>query len=554
MEEQKPAHPSANEAQANISPDKPADNIAEQKQSPASARPVMSVVPPNYQPYIPRSRTPEYMDFKAKAISQKGLFITVLSLLIWTFFVETIFLGSDGISVPIFAVLFYSVLYYYFRENDKPLNKAAMFLTIPVFLLAFSFFLHYNPSTQFITWPTLIGLICIQLILLGKHEAAGIFTFDMLSKIFVHLFGRPFPNLGMPFHSFKILKNSKSKTTKNLILILVGLAVSLPVAAILMSLFMSADALFADSINNIIEFIGVDFANISADIILGCIFGLFFAAALLGLKYGEVKNKPAAVIGNYIDGLIIGTFMTIINICIIAFVGFQFVYLFGGAANIAISDMTYAEYARRGFFELTTASGIIFAIALFVQIMTKKKEGKLPGWVKFTTVLLCACNGILLVSAVKRMLLYVDVYGLSVKRLLTLWFMAIIGICLVWMIIKCFSLKMDVMKWIGITVVAGVCILSLTNTERLIAKYNIDRYISNPQNITLDVYHLSQLSYTTTPEIKRLKDLDLKSGPISNDDILYILKSQKNGMESRNNIYGFTLDTIEARNILDKLF
>lgn len=544
-------------SQSNIAPDKPAGDAAEKQQSavaplaPATARPVMAAVPHAY-PYIPRSKTPEHIEFKKKAVSSKGLIFTVLSLFIWIFFAETIFLGSAGVSVPVFAVVFYATLYYYFRENDRPMNRTAMFLTIPVFLLSFSFLLHYNPSTQFITWPTLIGIICIQLILLGKHEARGIFTFDMLSKAFVHLLGKPFSNLDMPFRTFGVLKGSKSKNTRNFVLILTGLAVSIPVAAILMSLFMSADALFASSVNNAIDFIGLDFANISADIFFGCIFGLFFAAALLGLKYGEAKNKPAVEIGNYIDGLIVGTFMTIINIFIIAFVGFQFFYLFGGATNIAVSDMTYAEYARRGFFELTTASGIIFAIALFVQIMTKKKEGRLPVWVKLTTVLLCACNGVLLVSAVKRMLLYVDAYGLSVKRVLTLWFMAIIGICLVWMIIKCFSIKMDVMKWIGITLIAGVCILSLTNSERIIAKYNIDRYISNPENISLDVYHLGQLSYTTTPEIIRLKDLNLKSGSISNEDIQSILKIQKSRMENRNSIYGFTLDSIEARNILNK--
>ncbi len=82
--------------------------------------------------------------------------------------------------------------------------------------------------------------------------------------------------------------------------------------------------------------------------------------------------------------------------------------------------------------------------------MTKKKAGKLPLWIMLTTVCLCACNGVLLISAVKRMLLYVDVYGLSVKRVLTLWFMAFIALCFFWMFIKCFVNKLDVMKWIGL--------------------------------------------------------------------------------------------------------
>jgi len=505
-------------------------------------------VPPYYHPYIPRNTTPAYIAFKARIASPKGLLISVLSILLSILFTETIFLGSAGISVPIFAVAFYNTLFYFFKENKKPLNKAAVYLTLPIMLLAFSFFIHYNPSTQFITWLTLIGLICIQLILFGNIQVSGVFTFDMLTKTIVNLVGKPFSNLGMPFHSSEILKGNKSKTLKNSIYILIGLAVSLPISAILMSLFMSADAVFADAMNKIVDFIGLDFTNIFGDIIFGFIFGLFFAAALLGLKYSEEKQKPAAKIGDNIESIIIGSFLTIINICILAFVAFQFVYLFGGTVNITASDMSYAEYARRGFFELSAASGIIFAIALFVLIMTKKKDGKLPLWIMLTTVCLCSCNGVLLISAVKRMLLYVDVYGLSVKRVLTLWFMAIIGLCLLWMVIKSFVNKYDVMKWIGLTVIVGVCVLSLTNTERIIAKYNVDRYLSSPTENSIDVYYLGQLSYTAVPEIVRLKDL--KEGNIKNFDIKKLLESQKSGLEYRNSLYGFTIDSIAARKIL----
>jgi len=517
---------------------------------PAQVTPVVKVTSPYYMPYVPRHMTPAYIAFKARVISPKGLIITALSILLCIIFTETILLGSAGISIPVFAIAFYGVLFYFFKENEKPLNKAAVYLTLPVLLLAFSYFIHYNPSTQFITWLTLLGLICIQLILFANIQVSGIFTFDMLAKVIVNLIGKPFSNLGMPFNSFGVLKGNKSRTLKNCIYILIGLAVSLPIAAILMSLFMSADAVFADAMDTVYNFIGLDFNNVFWDIALGLILGLFLAAMLLGLKYSEEKLKPAAKIGNNIESIIIGTFLTIINLLIIAFVAFQFVYLFGGTVNITASGMGYADYARRGFFELSTASGIIFAIALFVLIMTKKKAEKLPLWIQLTTVCLCVCNGVLLVSAVKRMLLYVDVYGLSVKRTLTLWFMAIIGLCLLWMIFKCFVNKINVMKWIGLTVIVGVCILSLTNTERIIAKYNVDRYLSSPVENSIDIYYLGQLSYTAVPEIVRLKDLN--EGDIHNSDIKTLLQNQETRLSYRNSLYGFTLDSIEARRILAK--
>jgi hypothetical protein len=510
-------------------------------------------IPPNYNAYpryIPRNKTPEYIAFKEKAISTKGLIITVLSLLFCILFTETILLGSAGISVPILAIALESMLFYFFREQKKSKNKASVYLVIPILMLALSCFIHYNPSTQFITWLTIIGLLCIQIIVLADIEVNGLFSFDMLSKSIVNLIGKPFSNFAMPFNSFNILKNNKSKTLSNSIYIFIGLAISIPIAAILMGLFMSADAVFAQSMKTVNDLIGLDFTIVFWDIVLGSLFGLFFGAMILGLKYEEKKQTPVAKIGDNIESIIIGTSLTIINIFIITFVVFQFVYLFGGTVNITASDMTYAEYARRGFFELATASGIIFAIALFVLIMTKKKNGKLPLWIQITTVCLCLCNGVLLISAMKRMLLYVDIYGLSVKRVLTLWFMILIGLCLLWLIIKCFVNNIYVMKWIGITAIVGVCILSLTNVDRIIANYNVNRFLSSPKENSIDINYLGQLSYSAVPEIIRLKGLDEDNNV--NFDIKNILEDHNTKLQYRHKLYGFTIDRIEAASILDR--
>ncbi|PYG87135.1 uncharacterized protein DUF4173 [Ruminiclostridium sufflavum DSM 19573] len=506
-----------------------------------------SARPSYYSPYVPKKKTPEYIAFKNRVISVKGLAITILSIIFCILFTETIFFGAAGISVPIMTIAFEGILFYSFKEKEKALSKTGVYTAVPIILLAMSFFIHYNPSTQFITWLTIIGLFCIQIISLSDIRVNGIFTLDMFIKAIENLFARPFSNFIVPFNSFKLLKNTKSKNYKNTIYILIGLMLSIPIAAILMVLFMSADAVFAVAMENITDFLGLDFKIIFWDIVLGTIFGILLAAMLTGLKYNEEKQASPAKIGDNIEAIIVGTFLTIINIFIITFVAFQFVYLFGGTVNITASDMTYAEYARRGFFELSTASGIIFAIALFVLIMTKKKDGRLSLWIKLATVCLCLCDGVLLISAVKRMLLYVNVYGLSTKRTLTLWFMAIIGLCLLWIIVKCYAIKIDVMKWIGITVIIGVCILSLTNTERIIANYNVNRYLEGTSETYIDINYLGNLSYTVVPEVARLMDLDKKHAGLKS-----IMESQQYKLSHRHRIYGFTLDQIKVSAILDK--
>ncbi len=512
----------------------------------ASATPLP---PPYYASYVPRNKKPEYHEFKARVTSTKGLTISILSVLLCTLFLETIFFQSPGIAAPIYLAAFYFSIYYFFRENNTPINKTAALLAIPAMLMAVSFFIHYNPSTRWITWLTLIGIICIQLILLGNFQIKNIFSLDTVVKVISNLFAKPFTNLPMPFHSIGVLKNKKSTTTKNVFYALIGIIVAIPVAAILMGLFVQADAVFAASVKSFKNFIGLDFNRITIDLFLGLPSGIFLGAALLGLKYEKHKEKTVKNIGSCIETVITGTFLTIINIFLVAFVGFQFMYLFGGSDNIKASGISYSEYARRGFFELCTASAIIFAIALFAIVMTRKKDEKLSIWVSLGTLVLCAGDGVLLISAVKRMFMYISAYGLSIKRVLTLWLMAVIGLCLLWMIIKCFKVGLNVTKWIGFTVIIGVCILSLTNIEKIIAEYNVDSYLKNPDEPSV-VFYLNQLSFTATPQLEKLQGLPAHQKTEIN--LNEIVEKKKFQLSVRNKLYGFTLDSIEASKVLNK--
>ena len=60
-------------------------------------------------------------------------------------------------------------------------------------------------------------------------------------------------------------------------------------------------------------------------------------------------NGRVAVLGPVELGIVLG----LLNVLFLAFVIVQFRYLFGGAELVRVStNLTYAEYARRGFIEL----------------------------------------------------------------------------------------------------------------------------------------------------------------------------------------------------------
>ena len=147
------------------------------------------------------------------------------------------------------------------------------------------------------------------------------------------------------------------------------------------------------------------------------------------------------------------------------------------------------------------------------------------------------------------MFMYISAYGLSIKRVLTLWLMAVIGLCLLWMIIKCFKIRLEVTKWIGITVIVGVCILSLANIEKIIAEYNVDSYLKNPDEPSV-IFYLNQLSYTAAPQLEKLWDLPTHQKTEINFN--EIVENKKLQLSVRNKLYGFTLDSIEASKVLSR--
>ena len=62
-----------------------------------------------------------------------------------------------------------------------------------------------------------------------------------------------------------------------------------------------------------------------------------------------------------------------------AFVTIQAAYLFGGRDTLARSGMTYAEYARRGFFELVAVAVLTLALVLVLDWITVR-SGKRQQW------------------------------------------------------------------------------------------------------------------------------------------------------------------------------
>lgn len=123
------------------------------------------------------------------------------------------------------------------------------------------------------------------------------------------------------------------------------------------------------------------------------------------------------------------------------------------------------------------------------------------------TVVLVALLAIVMVSAVERMRLYTDAYGLTQLRLYTLAFLFWLAVVVVWMLAMVLRERHSL--FMPGALVAGfvaVALLNVLNPDALIARTNIERHVQGRQK--LDTYYLGGLSADATPTIlSRLDDV-----------------------------------------------
>ncbi|MEV0582046.1 DUF4153 domain-containing protein [Nonomuraea sp. NPDC050310] len=121
--------------------------------------------------------------------------------------------------------------------------------------------------------------------------------------------------------------------------------------------------------------------------------------------------------------------LTALNLLFGVFVVLQIAVLFGGAERVVrTAGLTYAEYARQGFFQLAVVSFIVLAIVTVASVVVRARgRARLVLAAELGT--LCALTLVILFSALHRMDLYTEAYGLSRLRIsvqAAIWWLAAI--------------------------------------------------------------------------------------------------------------------------------
>ncbi|MFD3686070.1 DUF4153 domain-containing protein [Nocardiopsis sp. NPDC058631] len=101
-----------------------------------------------------------------------------------------------------------------------------------------------------------------------------------------------------------------------------------------------------------------------------------------------------------------------------AFLGVQAVAMFGGDDHVQrVAGVTYAEYARQGFFQLVVVSLLVLCVIAVAVHVLPSRPAAVRTLRNVLLGLLCVLTLVILASAMMRLQLYIDAYGLTRLRI-----------------------------------------------------------------------------------------------------------------------------------------
>ncbi|MET8089521.1 DUF4173 domain-containing protein [Micromonospora sp. NPDC005220] len=285
--------------------------------------------------------------------------------------------------------------------------------------------------------------------------------------------------------------------------ILTSLAVSAVLLTLFGLLFSSADAVFANLVGGLLP-------TISPTGVIGWVIRLLLiGGGLLGGAY--LISRPPDLEGlrptpsRPVHRLEWTLPLVLLDALFAVFVLVQLTVLFGGAGHVLrTAGLTYAQYARGGFWQLLAVTALTLLVIAIAARRAPKATRVDRLLVRVLLGTLTALSLVIVASALYRMQVYTDAYGATRLRLVVSTVELWLGLLFVLVGVAVVLLRADWLPRLVVgTAVLALLGLAVLNPDRLIADRNVDRYLKTGR---LDVDYVSGLSADAVPALARLPE------------------------------------------------
>lgn len=414
-----------------------------------------------------------------------------ISLIFGGVFTLFFYKAGIGFNVLLFSIVMVSLLVITMKKLNLSINKLTLVYYLGAILLGTSTMLTSNGTIQFLN---IIGiLLLLNLSMINQfNDSKHWGVFDYIGKMFVILF-KSILSIGMPWiDCSRYLKNTRLFKNDRFRNIMIGIVIAIPLLWVVMALLSSADQLFSSLTKSIYEVLfSSDIFMIGIIVLFGFLvcYGVICGAAAQTRREKSLNEDKAAA-----DPAIAITAMLILCFVYVMFSGIQMIYLFANGLFVLPQEFTFAEYARRGFFELLAVS--VINIILMLVCTTIFGESKL---LRIILTVISICTYIMIASAAFRMLLYIGAYHLTFLRLFVLWFLLVDAMILAGVIISMYNRKFPLFHFCVVVISICYLIFSFSKPDYFIARYYIGhKELLNEDDIT---FLTKDLSYDAAPAV-----------------------------------------------------
>ena len=341
--------------------------------------------------------------------------------------------------------------------------------------------------------------------------------------IFKSSVDNPLSNMGREFSAVNSsLKGNRAG--KNIKSAIIGLLLAVPLTAVVAGLLMSADKGVEDMLNSLAEAVSFDniFSlgmRIGVSVpIAGYIFGLIISHTRPELIKKTDEEKCEKSLHNIRLVPNTAVYISVTPICVLYVLFFisQVNYFTSAFMGTLPENYSYAEYARRGFFELFAIELINAGVIFFIDLFSKKTGEEKPFTLKLYSVVISVFTLLITATAISKMVMYIDTYGLTQLRVYTTWFMVLTALMFVYIIIRQFKRDFPFMRAAAVTFTLMFTLLCFSRPDALIARYNMENCADT---LTFrDITEMSDLSSDAAAVVTEIKYRELINSKYFDDN------------------------------------
>ena len=385
-----------------------------------------------------------------------------------------------GVNVPLWILAFGAVLAALLALARAPLHQGRRVMAVPLAVFGALFAWHDSPLLVAANLLALAGAVALgalrradlRLRLAGVLDYAG----GLVAAGAAAASG-PFPVLE------RDIEWSELRTAAGggrLAAVARGAAVGAPLVVVFGGLFVAADAVFKSFVTSAIPSVGG--LPLRAAVVLAVAW--LSMGLLRDLVTAREEDRVVSAAGiadrpirRSLGAAELVVALGLVDLVFLAFVVVQLRYLFGGHALVqSRAHLTYAQYARHGFFELAAVAVLVLPLLLGADALFRRTRPSHERLFRLLAGVLLLLLAVVMASALQRMRLYEHEYGLTELRIyvtgVILWLAA-------------------VFLWFGLTVLRGgrrrfavgalvagfaaTLALNVLNPDALIARVDVSR-------------------------------------------------------------------------------